>query len=534
MGCLVRVVLVGMAAAAALGGCGGGSSASSPAAVITSEADSILHLDQLRAAGFTGQNVRVGVISTGVEFLASYQKAGVLPQTLYVSQNTAGHLDEGSWMLELLHQHAPDALLGFCDGLDLDFTGCIEDLVNNFHADIIVDDLLFAGQFYPDASAAVVEHLESTHPRLVFVHLAGNEQRGGYWQGPFVTAQAALPAGTATVLDFGIASGGASDTSNSVTVPPGANLILLLNWNDAPHGAANHALSAYLLDGAGQELTHVSGASEPTLRLDYTNSEAAAKVVQLVVTLDRGAAAGLALQVTEGSPTCNIECQAFTHATRGLAGGTVGDFADALVVGATNAGAPHTLEDWSNYGPFRLDFTATADASSPDGYDYTRLATPLSVDKPDLVAPDCVTVPFSDGTTLANNMFCGTSAAVPAIAGAAALLESAGFDRLAVLKSLRGTAVPLAAAAWTRDTALVWPMPPPPGTRAGTERRCRNGRASATCPGWTAAAATPPAGTARPSRHRTRRSTEHQRSSRRACDSRCAWPAARGRRARTN
>jgi len=465
MVCLGRVVLVGIASAGALGSCGGsgGGGSAPPGVVITSEADSILHLDQLRTAGFTGQNVRVGVISTGVEFLPSYQKAGVLPQTLYVSQNTAGHLDEGSWMLELVHQHAPDAALGFCDGLDLDFTGCIEDLVSNFHADIVVDDILFAGQFYPDASAAVVERLESTHPRLLFIHLAGNEQRGGYWQGPFVTAQAVLPGGPAAVLDFGSASGGASDTSNSVTVPPGAHLILLLSWNDPPHGASNHALSAYLLDGAGQELSHASGASDPALRLDYTNTGAAARVVQLVVTLDSGAAAGLALQVTEGSPTCNIECQALAHATRGLAGGTVGDFADALVVGATNAGAPHTLEDWSNYGPFRLDFTASADASSPDGYDYTRLATPLSVDKPDLVAPDCVTVPFSDGTTLANNMFCGTSAAVPAIAGAAALLESAGFDREAVLRSLRATAVPLGAAAWDpgygfglADAAAAW------------------------------------------------------------------------------
>jgi hypothetical protein len=37
---------------------------------------------------------------------------------------------------------------------------------------------------------------------------------------------------------------------------------------------------------------------------------------------------------------------------------------------------------------------------------------------------------------------------VPSIAAAAALLESAGFNRAQVLKALRGTAVPLGAAAW--------------------------------------------------------------------------------------
>jgi hypothetical protein len=367
-------------------------------------------------------------------------------------------------MLELVHQHAPDAVLGFCDGIDLDYLGCIRDLATNFHADIIVDDILFDGQFYPDASAAIIEQLEAQNARLVFIHLSGNEQGGGYWRGPFVTTQALLLGVTATVLDFGLASDAASATSNSVSVPAGAHLILFLNWNDPPHGAANHALSAYLLDHNEAEITHASGQSDPTLRLDYINQSTAAQVVHLVVSLDGGgSAAGVAVQITEGSQTCNIECQPLTFASSGLAGGTVGDFADALVVGASAASAPRTLESWSNHGPFRLDFQATADAAAPDGYDYTRLASPSLVAKPDLLAPDCVTVPFSDGSVLANNTFCGTSAAVPAIAAGAALLESAGFDRAAVLKALRGTAVPLGGAAWDpgygfglADIAAAW------------------------------------------------------------------------------
>jgi hypothetical protein len=406
-------------------------------------------MDQLRAAGFRGAGVRVGVISTGVVNLASYQAAGALPASLYVSQNVAGTLDEGSWMLELVHQHAPDAVLGFCDGIDLDFSGCIKDLANSFHADIIVDDILFSGQFYPDFSADIVSQLEAANDRLVFIHLAGNEQNGGYWQGPFAPTQALIAGATATALDFGVAGGGTSDPFNAVSLPAAAHLVLILNWNDPPHGAANHALSAYLLDDNSQVLSRASGQSDPTLRLDYTNTTTSQQVVRLALSLDGGGpAAGLVVQVTEGYRTCNIECRPLTYATSGLAGGTIGDFPDALVVGATNAMSPRTLEAWSNHGPFRIDFMATPDASAPDGYDYTRLGTPLAVAKPDLVAPDCVTVPFSDGNVLANNTFCGTSAAVPAIAGAAALLESAGFNRTRVLKSLRSTAVPLGPAAW--------------------------------------------------------------------------------------
>jgi hypothetical protein len=453
----MRLAICIMAAAIALSACGGGSGGaigapSVPAApngpVITSEADTILHMDQLRAAGFRGGGVRVGVISTGVVNLASYQAAGVLPAGIYVSQHTAGTLDEGSWMLELVHQHAPDAVLGFCDGVDLDFNGCIQDLGNNFHADIIVDDILFSGQFYPDGTAATVAQLETANDRMVFIHLSGNEQNGGYWQGPFVPAAATIAGSQAMLLDFGIASGGAGDAFNAITVRPTDRLRLILNWNDPPHDPANHTLTAYLLDGSSQVLTQVSGQSDPTVVLDYTNTSGAAQAVRLAISLDTGSSQGLIVQVTEGSATCNIECLPLAHTSSGLAGGTIGDAADALVVGATFAASPHVLEAWSNHGPFRIDFQAAADAASPDGFDYARLAAPLQIAKPDLVAPDCVTTPFSDGKKLTNNQFCGTSAAVPSVAGAAALLESAGFNRAQVLKALRSTAVPLGAASW--------------------------------------------------------------------------------------
>jgi hypothetical protein len=453
----MRLAISITAAAMVLNACGGGgvgANGASPAPptpngpLITSEADGILHMDQLRAAGFRGGGVRVGVISTGVVNLASYQAAGVLPAGIYVSQNAAGTLDEGSWMLELVHQHAPDAVLGFCDGVDLDFNGCMQDLGNKFHADIIVDDILFSGQFYPDVTATTVAQLETANDRMVFIHLAGNEQNGGYWQGPFVPTAATIAGSQVTLLDFGIASGAASDAFNAITVPATNRLRLILNWNDPPHDPANRALTAYLLDGSSQVLTQLSAQSDPTLVLDYTNTTGAAQTVRLGVSLDSGSSQGLMVQVTEGSATCNIECQPLAHASAGLAGGTIGDVADSLVIGATFAGSPRMLEAWSNHGPFRIDFQAAADPASPDAFDYTRLATPLRIAKPDLVAPDCVTTPFSDGKKLTNNQFCGTSAAVPSIAGAAALLESAGFNRAQVLKALRSTAVPLGAAAW--------------------------------------------------------------------------------------
>ena len=436
-----------------------------PAPTVTSEADAILHMDQVRAAGFRGAGVRVGVISTGVVYLGTYQSAGVLPPSIFISQNFAGALDEGSWMLELVHQYAPDAQLGFCDGFDLDFHGCIMDLANNFHADVIVDDLLFYGQFYPDATAYDIGQLEAANDRLVFVHLSGNEQGGGFWQGPFALTQTQVAGTLMNVLDFGVASGSSSDPYNSVTVPPSAHLALLVSWNDPPQGAANHALTAVLLDDNLQELSQAAGQAQTTVRLDYINQSGAMQTVHLAVALEGGGPLeGLSVEVTEGYLTCNIECLPLSYSTSGLAGGVVGDFPDALVVGSTAPIAPYLVDPWSNQGPVRLDFMATPDAQAPDGFSYTRLTSPLSVQKPDLVAPDCVTVPFSNGVTLFRNTFCGTSAAVPGIAGGAALLESAGFDRARVLKALRSTAVPYpGAAAWDpasgsglADVAAAW------------------------------------------------------------------------------
>jgi hypothetical protein len=448
-------------------GGGGGSSgalgASDP--VVTSEADSILHLDQLRAAGFRGAGVRVGVISTGVVYLGNYQSAGVLPQAIYVSQSTAGTLDEGSWMLELVHQYAPAAELGFCDGFDLDFRGCVMDLANNFHADVIVDDILSYGQFSPVGVAHDIEQLEAANERLVFVHLSGNEQSGGFWRGSFAVTQLQLAGAMASVLDFGAASGLLSDPYESVTVPPSDHLTLFVSWNDPPHAPSNHALTAYLVDDSQQVITQASGQVEPMVRLDYINPSGASQTVHLAVALDRGGPTdGLAVEVTEGYLTCNIECLPLTYGTSGLAGGIVGDFPDALVVGSTAPVLPYPLDPWSNHGPARIDFAAMPDASTPDGFSYTRVASPLMLQKPDLVAPDCVHVPFSDGVMLQTNTFCGTSAAVPGIAGAAALLQSAGFNRARVLKALRSTAVPYpGAAAWDpasgagrADAAAAW------------------------------------------------------------------------------
>jgi len=82
---------------------------------VTTEGDAILNADQLRAQGFDGSGAKVGVISDGVDSRASAQATGDLPATVNIVTN-AGSGDEGTAMLEIVHDLAPGAGLSFCGG----------------------------------------------------------------------------------------------------------------------------------------------------------------------------------------------------------------------------------------------------------------------------------------------------------------------------------------------------------------------------------------------------------------------------------
>src|SRR5690606_7952606 len=94
--------------------------------------------------GVTGAGVKVCVMSDGVDSLASVQASGDLPPTVDVLPGQAGSGDEGTAMLEIVHDVAPGAELGFAQAaqdapnfaqniISLAISGC----------DIIVDDIIY-------------------------------------------------------------------------------------------------------------------------------------------------------------------------------------------------------------------------------------------------------------------------------------------------------------------------------------------------------------------------------------------------------
>ena len=112
---------------------------------VNTEGDAILNADALRALGFDGGGVKVGVISDGVDNRASAQATGDLPANITIVTH-AGSGDEGTALLEIVHDLAPGADLGFCGlSTSLQMIQCVNDLAGVFGADVIVDDVGFPG-----------------------------------------------------------------------------------------------------------------------------------------------------------------------------------------------------------------------------------------------------------------------------------------------------------------------------------------------------------------------------------------------------
>src|SRR5262249_19645962 len=99
-------------------------------------------LNGRQAFGFNGTGIKVGVLSDGVSNLAAAQATGDLgPVTVLAGQTGSG--DEGTAMLEIVHDLAPGAQLFFATAFNgiTSFAQNIRDL-RTAGCDIIVDDVI--------------------------------------------------------------------------------------------------------------------------------------------------------------------------------------------------------------------------------------------------------------------------------------------------------------------------------------------------------------------------------------------------------
>src|SRR5262249_41565144 len=183
----------------------------------TSEGDLTHRAFQARLAyGVDGTGVKIGVLSDGVTNLAASQASGDLgPVTVLPGQ--AGSGDEGTAMLEIIHDLAPAAQLYFASA----FSG-ITNFANNIRAlrdagcNIVVDDVFYfvetpsqdgqAASVISNTNGGVVIQAvnEVTASGVLYFSSAGNsgnltDGTSGTWEGDFVDGGptgAPLPAGS--------------------------------------------------------------------------------------------------------------------------------------------------------------------------------------------------------------------------------------------------------------------------------------------------------------------------------------------------
>ncbi len=378
---------------------------------VTSQGDSVLRADEVRREfGLSGTGVRVGVISNGVDTLASGQSTGDLPpdcptelapdtaSCIIVDPRRRGMENEGRAMLEIIHDLAPGAILGFSSGIQgiTGFVGAIDFLQHEFHADVIVDDVGYLNEPFFEDGIISMRVQQAIDAGVVFISSAGNDAQRHY------QALLNLPAGCPTgVKRQCLHQFAPDDTTQRFTLQPGQTIRVVLQW-DNPFGAAEDDLNLYLLEG-DTELASATERQRLTRRpLEitplYTNQTGRVQQVDLVVDaiiLNSGTTPLIEMFfITESSAEYVTNADSiFGHpAVRGV-----------LTIGAVPVHDPTRIQPYSSRGPVTI--------SHP---------LPETRAKPDLVATDCVRTSVPGFQT-----FCGTSAAAPHVAALAALILEA-------------------------------------------------------------------------------------------------------------
>ncbi|MDT8913927.1 S8 family serine peptidase [Amycolatopsis sp. PS_44_ISF1] len=233
---------------------------STAAATITSEGDRAHNADLARQQfGVTGTGIKACALSDGVDSLAVSQAKGELPPNIDVPAGQAGSGDEGTAMLEIIHDLAPNAALGFASAFESDasFADNIRTLRFQSHCDVIVDDVIyFAESPFQDGMIAKAVN-DVTADGALYFSSAGNygsvaKGTSAHWEGDFVDSGKTAGKFTGAAHNFAGASG--SQIFEPISDASSAGVPVTLHWSD-PLGASADDYDLYLLDASGNVLS---------------------------------------------------------------------------------------------------------------------------------------------------------------------------------------------------------------------------------------------------------------------------------------
>ncbi|WP_293395238.1 Calx-beta domain-containing protein, partial [Nevskia sp.] len=462
--------------------------------VNVSEGDKAHAADQARGSfGATGAGVKVCALSDGVNSLAASQASGDLP-AVDVLPGQAGSGDEGTAMLEIIHDLAPSATLGFATAFNSEasFAQNIRDLATD-GCNIIVDDVLYFDEnvFQDGVVAKAVNDV--TASGVLYFSSAGNsgnktDNTSGTWEGDFLASTLANPtplAGVGPLHDFG-------DGGQSVQVTGASTSGALIIWAenyDLTGGTASTDYDLYLLNSTMTSVVQSSTNRQNGVGGDDRAYERVSPIsVGQRLVVNRFAVGNTSsppmfhLSTLRGTITSALSTSGVTRGHSATA--------DGYGVAATPAG-PIRFDNVPPVGPFPNAFTASNATESfssdgprriilgPTGAELTpgnRTATGGVVrQQPVITAADGVST-----SAPGFNPFFGTSAAAPHAAAIAALLKSGvpSLTPVQVRNFLTSTAIDIEVPGVDRTTGygIVMPLPalqaagatPQPFLSAGT------------------------------------------------------------------
>ncbi len=377
---------------------------------ITTEGDGIHHSDLARnlVNNTNLSEIKIGVISDGVTNKQQAISSGDLPASLKVIGTGEG--DEGTAMLEIIHDIVPNASLYFHPTLttQYSFSIALSDLINE-GCTIICDDacILFEPAFY-DGNVTTLMNNYAQNQNVLFISSAANYAKSHY-QGFF------FPQNSDPLLnDFskgGLSPEPVPDKPNLYArLNPGDIINVALHWDDG--GQSGNDYDLYLLNFDTDEILassidYQTGSEIPFEFISYNSSDYLTAMIQVKKKFPtvQNKTLELFIDVDDAQKiyTNNIvEIDSiFEHAA---ASGVV-------TVGAAPYDNTHNIEPTSSQGCVTIQYPV-----------------PEIRNKPDITGVDKVSVTGAGGF---NSPFYGTSASAPHIAGIAGLLWSKNTSKTA-------------------------------------------------------------------------------------------------------
>ncbi|MGW6198494.1 S8 family serine peptidase [Kribbella sp. NPDC055110] len=430
---------------------------------ITAEGVPLHQADKAQAKGLTGRGQKIGVISGDADHVADAIAAGELPADTEVLRAAPYGNDEGTAMMEIIHDLAPDAKLTFASTLDSN-----ADYVEAFHVLARAGVTMIAEDIALDDEPAFQQGLGAATAEALAKHgiwVSSSAGNLGNRHAPRVTATGTGKGADGVTGPFtgckkapdNVVQLRGSDTTYDLNLLPGAGIRPTLQWSEprAIYPTAGQGgftdLNLYLMDSTGtkclasSDAVQANGVGDTIEQFEYFNKTTAAQRVKLVVDVEGTSTARKA-------PILDLRWRALASGVQTLdppdrAGSMNPD--SNYTVFATSAGAvnasvstdPKTspLEPFSAAGPTQLVSTTRCPGGRPGPCTGIPGAGALNFPAPNWLAGDGESVSGAGGfgsgtcptTTQGGCRFFGTSASAPTAAGVAALTRQEFGGRLA-------------------------------------------------------------------------------------------------------